>query len=308
MEEAEARVDGRPGEPGTATSSISVSAKVISPIDGQVSRYYLTLGNLVTQDQTLLTTVVSLDPMYAYFDVDEADRAAGPQGDQRRRSSSPQRAARFPSRWACRARRASPTRARSTSSTTRSIPPPAPSPCAASSPIPSPNTASALLSPGMFVRIRLPIGQPHPALLVIDRAVGTDQGLKVRLRRRRQEQSRNIAASRLGAAAGGRPAGDHRRPQAGRMGRRQRLAAGSPRMEVKPEHADADSRRRGERGQRRPTAGLTPAEEPAKRQTQSMRDVAASGRGIALETRRWNLRRHPCITSASAFRIAASPA
>ena len=45
--------------------------KVISPIDGQVSRYYLTLGNLVVQDQTLLTTVVSLDPMYVYFDVDE---------------------------------------------------------------------------------------------------------------------------------------------------------------------------------------------------------------------------------------------
>ena len=36
-----------------------------------MSRYYLTLGNLVNQDQTLLTTVVSLDPMYAYFDVDE---------------------------------------------------------------------------------------------------------------------------------------------------------------------------------------------------------------------------------------------
>ena len=36
-----------------------------------MSRYYLTLGNLVTQDQTLLTTVVSLDPMYAYVDVDE---------------------------------------------------------------------------------------------------------------------------------------------------------------------------------------------------------------------------------------------
>src|SRR5208337_4828777 len=45
--------------------------KVISPISGMVSRYYLTLGNLVNQDQTLLTTVVSLDPMYAYFDVDE---------------------------------------------------------------------------------------------------------------------------------------------------------------------------------------------------------------------------------------------
>src|SRR5947209_10889135 len=44
---------------------------VTSPIDGRVGRYFLTVGNLVNQDQTLLTTVVSLDPMYAYFDVDE---------------------------------------------------------------------------------------------------------------------------------------------------------------------------------------------------------------------------------------------
>jgi multidrug efflux system membrane fusion protein len=45
--------------------------RVPAPIDGRVSRYYLTLGNLVNQDQTLLTTVVSQDPMYAYFDTDE---------------------------------------------------------------------------------------------------------------------------------------------------------------------------------------------------------------------------------------------
>jgi multidrug efflux system membrane fusion protein len=35
-----------------------------------------------------------------------------------------------------------------------------------------------LLSPGMFVRIRLPIGTPRPALLVIDRAIQSDQGIK----------------------------------------------------------------------------------------------------------------------------------
>ena len=32
---------------------------------------YFTVGNLVEQDKTLLTTVVSKDPMYAYFDMDE---------------------------------------------------------------------------------------------------------------------------------------------------------------------------------------------------------------------------------------------
>jgi RND family efflux transporter MFP subunit len=45
--------------------------QVVSPIDGRISRYYLTRGNLVNQDQTLLTTVVSLNPIYAYFDLDE---------------------------------------------------------------------------------------------------------------------------------------------------------------------------------------------------------------------------------------------
>ena len=40
--------------------------KVTSPMDGQVSRFYLTVGNLVNQDQTVLTTVVSLEPMYGY--------------------------------------------------------------------------------------------------------------------------------------------------------------------------------------------------------------------------------------------------
>jgi multidrug efflux system membrane fusion protein len=30
----------------------------------------------------------------------------------------------------------------------------------------------------MFARIHLPIGQPHPGLLVIDRAIASDQGLK----------------------------------------------------------------------------------------------------------------------------------
>jgi multidrug efflux system membrane fusion protein len=35
-----------------------------------------------------------------------------------------------------------------------------------------------MLKPGMFGRIRLPMGEPHQALLVIDRAIASDQGLK----------------------------------------------------------------------------------------------------------------------------------
>ena len=44
---------------------------VIAPINGIISRTLFTVGNLITQDSTLLTTIVSSDPMYAYFDVDE---------------------------------------------------------------------------------------------------------------------------------------------------------------------------------------------------------------------------------------------
>ncbi|MBN9524507.1 efflux transporter periplasmic adaptor subunit, partial [bacterium] len=45
-------------------------------------------------------------------------------------------------------------------------------------PNPRPPGGRRVFSPGMFVRVRLPIGQPAPALLVADRAVGSDQGLK----------------------------------------------------------------------------------------------------------------------------------
>src|SRR5262245_26057061 len=47
---------------------------VTSPINGRVSRAIVTEGNLVSSgpgEATLLTTVVSLDPVYAYFDADE---------------------------------------------------------------------------------------------------------------------------------------------------------------------------------------------------------------------------------------------
>ncbi len=44
--------------------------QVKSPIDGRVSRMLITPGNLVNT-QSVLTTVVSDNPVYAYFDADE---------------------------------------------------------------------------------------------------------------------------------------------------------------------------------------------------------------------------------------------
>jgi len=49
---------------------------VLAPITGRVSRHLVSIGNLVqgsdTGTSTLLTTIVSVDPIYIYFDVDEA--------------------------------------------------------------------------------------------------------------------------------------------------------------------------------------------------------------------------------------------
>lgn len=45
-----------------------------APIAGRINRTLVTKGNLVGQDQpTLLTTIVSVDPLYVYFDAPERD-------------------------------------------------------------------------------------------------------------------------------------------------------------------------------------------------------------------------------------------
>lgn len=45
--------------------------KVTAPVAGRTSRERITVGNLVVADSTMLTTIVSLEPIYAYFDIDE---------------------------------------------------------------------------------------------------------------------------------------------------------------------------------------------------------------------------------------------
>lgn len=45
--------------------------KVHAPLSGRISRRLLSVGNLVQANTTLLTTIVALNPIYFYFDVDE---------------------------------------------------------------------------------------------------------------------------------------------------------------------------------------------------------------------------------------------
>ncbi|MEZ2222077.1 efflux RND transporter periplasmic adaptor subunit [Rhizobium sp. RCC_161_2] len=45
--------------------------KITAPLSGRIDRRLISVGNLVQADQTVLTTIVSLDPIDFYFDVDE---------------------------------------------------------------------------------------------------------------------------------------------------------------------------------------------------------------------------------------------
>ncbi|HEX3999070.1 MAG TPA: efflux RND transporter periplasmic adaptor subunit [Pirellulales bacterium] len=175
-EEAEASLEASKASLEVYKLNLSF-CQVKSPIDGQVSRYFMTPGNLVNQDQTQLTTIVSLDPMYVYFNMDEVTllriRRAIDEG-----KIKPYQSGQFPVYIGLQGEDGFPHEGRvdffnnQVDSTTGSIT------VRGVLQNPPPKVGHRLFSPGMFVRVHLPIGQPHSALLVIDRAIGSDQGLK----------------------------------------------------------------------------------------------------------------------------------
>jgi multidrug efflux system membrane fusion protein len=68
--EAKAAVAGIQAELDNARLNLSFT-RVTAPINGRVSRAEITEGNLVNAGESHLTTVVSTDKVYAYFDADE---------------------------------------------------------------------------------------------------------------------------------------------------------------------------------------------------------------------------------------------
>ena len=184
VDEAKARI--KVSEAALKTAKLNLSfTQVRAPVGGRVSRYYYTVGNLVTQDQTLLTTIVSMDPIYAYFDVEErtfqrlvrgintpdpTSRGAGP----RRSLSRPD----LPVTMALEGEKGFPHKGTLNFINNQVNPSTGTVAVRAVFANPHPEGGAWQLVPGMFVRVRLPVDQPHPALLVVDRAVGSDQGLK----------------------------------------------------------------------------------------------------------------------------------
>jgi RND family efflux transporter MFP subunit len=150
--------------------------KVTAPISGRVSRYLVTVGNLLQLGElggTLLTTIVSVDPMYVYFDVDEYTALRVQQLAREGKSDSP-RDNGYPVSLGLANEEGYPhlgdidfednqVNPKTGTIRVRGV---------------FPNKEQVLL-PGLFGRVRMPIGRPHRALLVSDRALDTDQGQKV---------------------------------------------------------------------------------------------------------------------------------
>ncbi|MFI8610725.1 multidrug efflux RND transporter periplasmic adaptor subunit MexE [Pseudomonas sp. NPDC077649] len=68
--EAQAQVAAIQAELDNARLNLDFT-RITAPIDGRVSRAEITEGNLVGAGESLLTSVVSTDKVYAYFDADE---------------------------------------------------------------------------------------------------------------------------------------------------------------------------------------------------------------------------------------------
>jgi RND family efflux transporter MFP subunit len=151
--------------------------KVRAPVSGRISRYNVTVGNLIQSgDQgggTLLTTIVSVDPIYAYFDVDEntvlrvIKLIREGKADSARNGGLPVALALaneegFPHQGVINFVD-NQLNAKTGTIRLRGVF----------------RNEDQHLAPGLFARVHVPIGRSHPSLLVTELALDNDQGQKI---------------------------------------------------------------------------------------------------------------------------------
>jgi RND family efflux transporter MFP subunit len=145
---------------------------VAAPISGRANRHFVDVGNLVSQDVTTLTNIVSIKPIWAYFDVDQ-NTALDVEKLIAEGKIKGARTSIVPADLAL----------------SNSVDFPIAGTIDFVSNQLDPNTGSlrvravfpnedGFIGAGLFGRVRVPIGAPHEALLIVDRAVGTNQGQK----------------------------------------------------------------------------------------------------------------------------------
>ncbi len=162
-----------------AAANLNLSwTKVTCPINGLISRTLVTLGNLVTANQTLLTTVVSVDPMYAYFDVDEPTMLRIHDLIRAGKIQSAREGAIVPVLVFFSNGKAYAHEGTIDFINNRVDPSTGTLQVRGILPNPKPRIGDRALIPGMFVRVRVAIGAPYKALLVSPLALAEDQALK----------------------------------------------------------------------------------------------------------------------------------
>jgi multidrug efflux system membrane fusion protein len=154
--------------------------QVRSPLAGRAGRAYMTPGNLAVADQSVLTTVVSVDPMYAYFDVDEATVRIYQKLIAEHKYESVQTGAKVPVEIQLKGEEGYPHRGYLEFVDNRLNPSTGSLTIRGVLPNPKlPGTESRTLSAGFYCRGRIPLGRPREALLVPPASVTSDQGRKV---------------------------------------------------------------------------------------------------------------------------------
>jgi RND family efflux transporter MFP subunit len=148
--------------------------EVRAPSAGLLSRRQVDPGNLIKADDTILTSIVTQDPMYVYFDVDEQNmlrvRHLLREGKIKAKSERE-----VPILFGLSDESGTYPHSGTVDFTDNRV---------------DVNTGSlrfrasvrndqGILTPGLFVRVRLPIGDPHPTLFVREEALASDQGRKI---------------------------------------------------------------------------------------------------------------------------------
>jgi RND family efflux transporter MFP subunit len=149
--------------------------QVKAPFAGRADRANVTVGNLVSADSnhaTVLTSIVVLEPMYVYFSVDEPTLLWL---RQRVREGKLKSAKEKPPEVLLGVGAGSDYPFRGTIDFISNRVDPSTGTLTVRGSFPN---KDGFLRPGLFARIRVPIGEPRPALLISDEAVGTNQGKK----------------------------------------------------------------------------------------------------------------------------------
>lgn len=150
---------------------------VTTLIGGVVSRNLVSVGNLVNANDTVLTTIVSQDPMYVYFYVDELILLRVQNAIRDGRLKTIGKGKRLPIGVAQQTDvNDYPYTAAMDFVNNQLDPATGTLQIRAELANPKPTLGPRTFAPGMFVRVRVPISDPHSAMLVPQLAIGSDQG------------------------------------------------------------------------------------------------------------------------------------